>query len=377
MYDEKLVGTLAMASGHKVAFQYSEEWLENGFSISPFSLPLKNQVYVPQKDYFDGLFGVFADSLPDNWGRLLLNRLLRAHKQNPDRLTVLDRLEIVGKSGMGAITYHPERTLEQTNGNTNLDELAEQCQKILNTEYSDKLDELYRLGGTSGGARPKIMTEIDGEDWIIKFPAHVDGQDAGGMEYEYALCAKACGIDMTEVRLFPSKKCKGYFGIKRFDRERIVDGIGTKVKAGNKKKRIHMLTAAALLELDFEQPSLDYHSLMKLTKILTRDNEADVREMFRRMCFNVFAHNRDDHSKNFTYLYDEMKKGWRLSPAYDLTFSNTYYGEHTTMVDGNGRNPGKKELLAVGMQAGLEKSWCEEVIEKIKNTVEERLERYL
>ena len=91
---------------------------------------------------------------------------------------------------------------------------------------------------TSGGARPKIMTEIDGEDWIIKFPAHVDGQDAGGMEYEYALCAKACGIDMTEVRLFPSKKCKGYFGIKRFDRERIVDGIGTKVKAGNKKKRI-------------------------------------------------------------------------------------------------------------------------------------------
>ena len=134
-----------------------------------------------------------------------------------------------------------------------------------------------------------------------------------------------------------------------------------------------MLTAAALLELDFEQPSLDYHSLMKLTKILTRDNEADVREMFRRMCFNVFAHNRDDHSKNFTYLYDEMKKGWRLSPAYDLTFSNTYYGEHTTMVDGNGRNPGKKELLAVGMQAGLEKSWCEEVIEKIKNTVEEYL----
>lgn len=223
-----------------------------------------------------------------------------------------------------------------------LDDLALQCQKILNTEYSEKLDELYLLGGTSGGARPKIMTEIDGEDWIIKFPAHVDGQDAGGMEYEYALCAKACGIDMTEVRLFPSKKCKGYFGIKRFDRERIVDGIGTKVKAGNKKKRIHMLTAAALLELDFEQPSLDYHSLMKLTKILTRDNEADVREMFRRMCFNVFAHNRDDHSKNFTYLYDEMKKGWRLSPAYDLTFSNTYYGEHTTMVDGNGRNPGKR-----------------------------------
>ena len=256
----------------------------------------------------------------------------------PEEMTMLNRLAIVGQSGMGALAYRPEEHFSFEPQGYDLDDLALQCQKILNTEYSEKLDELYLLGGTSGGARPKIMTEIDREDWIIKFPAHVDGQDAGEMEYEYAFCAKACGIDMTEVRLFPSKKCKGSFGIKRFDRERIVDGIETKVKAGNKKKRIHLLTAAALLELDFEQPSLDYHSLMKLTKILTRDNEDDVREMFRRMCFNVFAHNRDDHSKNFTYLYDEMKKGWRLSPAYDLTFSNTYYGEHTTMVDGNGRN---------------------------------------
>ena len=107
---------------------------------------------------------------------------------------------------------------------------------------------------------------------------------------------------------------------------------GYQIKNGT--KRIHMLTAAALLELNFEQPSLDYHSLMKLTKILTRDNEKDMREMFRRMCFNVFAHNRDDHSKNFTYLYDDEKDRWSLSPAYDLTYSNIYYGEHTTTVDG-------------------------------------------
>lgn len=111
-------------------------------------------------------------------------------------------------------------------------------------------------------------------------------------------------------------------------------------------KKIHMLTAAALLELDFEQPSLDYHSLMKLTKILTRNNQEDMQSMFRRMCFNVFAHNRDDHSKNFSFLYDEEKDCWRLSPAYDLTYSTTYYGEHTTTVDGgrgfsgNQRNPG-------------------------------------
>ena len=366
-YDEKLVGTLAMTADHKAAFQYSEEWIENGFPISPFSLPLKKQVFVPTKDYFDGLFGVFADSLPDNWGRLLLDRLLRAHKQNPDKLTVLDRLAIVGKSGMGALTYYPEKKIDEQYGDVDLDELAEQCRKILNTEYSDRLDELYRLGGTSGGARPKIMTTVNGEEWIIKFPAHVDGENAGKMEYDYSCCAKKCGITMSETRLFPSEKCEGYFGVKRFDR--ISDKNGT--------KRIHMLTAAALLELNFEQPSLDYHSLMKLTKILTRDNEKDMREMFRRMCFNVLAHNRDDHSKNFTYLYDDEKDRWSLSPAYDLTYSNTYYGEHTTTVDGNGRNPGRKELLTVGIAAGMKKEVCIESMDMVEKCVKNMLGRYL
>ena len=367
LFDNRVVGTLALAANHKVVFQYDDSWLEQGFSISPFSLPLENQVFVPTKDYFDGLFGVFADSLPDHWGRLLLKRLLLAHEQNPDKLTVIDRLAIVGKSGMGALTYYPEQSFSEENDNTDLDELAFQCQKILHTEYSDKLDELYRLGGTSGGARPKIMTTINDEDWVIKFSTHVDGENAGKMEYDYSCCARKCGITMSETKLFPSEVCEGYFGIKRFDR--ISDISGT--------KRVHMLTAAALLELDFEQPSLDYHSLMKLTKIITRDNKDDVENMFRRMCFNVFAHNRDDHSKNFTYLYDESADSWRLSPAYDLTYSNTYYGEHTTTVDGNGRNPGKKELLAVGTMAGMKKELCMDIITEIKSCINGMLEMYL
>ena len=367
LFDNRVVGTLALAANHKVVFQYDDSWLEQGFSISPFSLPLENQVFVPTKDYFDGLFGVFADSLPDHWGRLLLKRLLLAHEQNPDKLTVIDRLAIVGKSGMGALTYYPEQSFSEENDIPDLDELAFQCQKILHTEYSDKLDELYRLGGTSGGARPKIMTTINDEDWIIKFSAHVDGENAGKMEYDYSCCARKCGITMSETKLFPSEVCEGYFGIKRFDR--ISDISGT--------KRVHMLTAAALLELDFEQPSLDYHSLMKLTKILTNGKAEDIENMFRRMCFNVFAHNRDDHSKNFTYIYREEEEQWRLGPAYDLTYSNTYYGEHTTSVDGNGRNPGEKELLAVGLAAGMKKTRCMEMIKQIRTCVQDMLGQYL
>ena len=137
-----------------------------------------------------------------------------------------------------------------------------------------------------------------------------------------------------------------------------------------------MATAAALLELDFNQPSLDYHDLMKLTRIMTRDNKMDVENMFRRMCFNVFAHNRDDHSKNFSFVYDTKSETWRLSPAYDLTYSTTYYGEHTTSVDGNGQDPEETELLTVGVQAGMKKKQCQEIINEIKQRVEEDLKAY-
>lgn len=370
LYKERQVGTLALTPDKKAAFEYTEEWLENGFSISPFSLPLKKQVFIPPKDYFHGLFGVFADSLPDAWGNILLNRLLKKNGINVDQINILDRLSIVGNSGMGALAYQPEMQLGEEGSGLDLDYLAEQCQNILLTEYTEELDRLYRLGGTSGGARPKIMTKIEGEDWIIKFPArHIDGEDSGFMEYEYAKCAVQCKIRMSETKLFPSQKCKGYFGTKRFDRVQSDDT--------RKTDKIHMLTAAALLELDFEQPGLDYHSLMKLTKILTRDNREDMDNMFRRMCFNVFAHNRDNHSKNFSFLYDEKEDGWRLSPAYDLTYSTTYYGEHTTTVDGEGAAPGRKEILTVGVQAGLDRKYCEKNADEIQEKVEVMLGQYL
>ena len=365
-FEKQLVGQLTM-HGHNTAFEYDEDWLNNGFPISPFSLPLEKQIFVPSKPYFGGLFGVFADSLPDAWGRLLLDRMLKKYKKNPDDVTVLDRLAIIGDSGMGALRYHPKISFPEEYFTDNLDELAAQCHKILNMEYSEKLDELYRLGGTSGGARPKIMTKIDGEPWIIKFPAHVDGKNAGKMEYDYAVCAKECQIAMSDFKLFHSDSCPGYFGTKRFDRVRDTNGM----------KRVHMLTAAAILELDFQQPSLDYHSLMKLTKILTRNNSFDIENLYRRMCFNVYAHNRDDHSKNFSYLYDSSTDSWRLSPAYDLTFSSTYYGEHTTMVDGNGRNPGMKEIVNVGVQAGMNPDVCIGIANEIKKVVTQMLGEYL
>jgi len=362
-FKEQLVGTLAITVNKNVAFEYDDNWLTKGFSISPFSLPLEKKVFLPQKQYFDGLFGVFADSLPDAWGRLLLDRVLMENGIKPADISVIDRLAIIGSSGMGALRYFPEQIITAEKTVLDLDMLASESKKVLEAEYTQELDALYKLAGTSGGARPKVMMEIDDIDWIIKFPDRGEDSNAGKREYEYSLCAKECGIIMTQTRLFPSSQCNGYFGIERFDR----------VKTGINIERKHVLTAAALLELDFVQPSLDYNELMKLTKILTNNNAEHMENMFRRACFNVFAFNRDDHSKNFSFIYDENTNRWQLSPAYDLTFSNTYYGEHTTSVDGNGKNPGEKELLQVGLKSGMNKNLCLSIVDEIRDKVHTQL----
>ena len=365
-YKGRNVGLLAITNDKKVAFSYDKDWLKNGFAISPFSLPMEEKVFVPDNYHFDGLFGIFADSLPDAWGNLLLKRMLQEHGFGND-VTVLDRLALVGKSGMGALEYEPNYELGEQKETADLDYLSMQCQKVLQTEYSDDLDMLYRMGGSSGGARPKILTTFEEREWIIKFPAHVDSKNIGEMEYDYSKCAMKCGILMTETKLYSSNLCSGYFGTVRFDRF---------TEDGDKKK-VHMATAAALLEVDFRAPCMDYHTLMKLTRILTKENKSELENMYRRMCFNVFAHNRDDHAKNFTFLYNESEDRWHLSPAYDLTYSNTYFGEHTTSVDGNGKNPGEKEIVNVGMQAGMKKQSCMELMEQVKSIVHQELGKYI
>lgn len=361
-YHGRKVGTLALYQNRLAAFEYTNEWLSDGFSISPISLPLEKRVFLPKIDPFDGLFGVFADSLPDGWGRLLVDRLMLKNHLNPYEMGCLDRLAIVADSGMGALTYEPEITLENSDSNLDLDEIAEECSKLLKTEFSEQLDTLFILGGSSGGARPKILTTIDNEDWIIKFPSSYDSPDIGQQEYNYAMCAKECGIYMAETKLFSSKKCNGYFGTKRFDR--------------TSEGRIHMVSASALLETSHRIPNLDYDILMRLTLQLTKDL-SECEKLFRLMCFNVFSHNRDDHSKNFSYLYLEEEARWVLSPAYDLTYSNSIGGEHATTVHGNGKNPGMEEILAVAENIGIRPMKARQIAEEILACVEEKLGQYL
>ena len=229
---------------------------------------------------------------------------------------------------------------------------SEKYRKILESQNSDNLDELFKLGGSSGGARPKILTKINGEDWIIKFPSSQDPKNIGEQEYKYSLVAKDCGIKMSETKLFDSKICSGYFGIKRFDREN--------------DRKIHMVSVSGLLETSHRLPNLDYNILMKLTLELTK-NYQDIEQLYRLMCFNVFAHNRDDHSKNFSFLYDENKKEWELSPAYDLTYSSSFNGEHATTINGEGKNPNLEDILAVAKNIGIKEKQARDIALDIKD----------
>ena len=360
-YKTRHVGTLAEMADKRIAFQYDREWIKNGFSISPLSLPLSNEVFVPNersRDRFGGLFGVFSDSLPDSWGELLLDRYLGSIGINRKDVSTLDRLAYIGTSGMGALEYIPAKNIDYdvVGSKLNFDEIAKECSALLSSNISDQIDVLYKLGGSSGGTRPKVFLSEEGKEWIVKFPAEKDPGISGKREYDYSVCAKKCGITMTETQLVNSAVCEGYFKTERFDRQN--------------GEKIFTTTFAGILEADFRAPSCDYETFMRLTRGLTKENHTDKEQMYKIMCFNVMTHNLDDHTKNFSFKYTE-DLGWRLAPAYDLTYSTTYWGEHTTSVNGKGTNILDEDLIHIGIVSGIKESICKEYLNEIKENTQE------
>lgn len=350
-------------------FEYDEEFLKRNLEISPIKLPLQSGVSELPRNPFEGLAGVFNDSLPDGWGRLLFDRMLRMKGISPSDISPLDRLAHVGLNAMGALVYEPDQSLESGSDSINLDLLASQSADVLQGDSDEVIEELLALNGSSAGARPKALIGVDSErkkivhginllnddfePWIVKFANSSDGKDAGAIEYAYALMAIDAGIDMPKVHLFPSQKNGGHFAAKRFDRD------------GN--KRFHMHTVSGLVHSNFRLPSHDYGDLLSMTAYITKDIR-EVEKMFRLAVFNVMAHNRDDHDKNFSFLMNEFGH-WKLSPAYDLTFSSGPGGEQSTMVMGEARNITATHLTKLGHEAKLSNEFIANVIEQTSHAL--------
>ena len=348
------VGRLALER-RTILFQYDPTFLGARLEMSPYHLRLTPDVIVGQPDVFEGLMGMFEDSLPDGWGRLLIDRWAVELGMSSASLTPLDRLTVVGSRSMGALIYEPERAIDDPVV-VKLTELAEQADLVLRDAKGADLERLIAVGGSPQGARPKVLVQLapNGDlhfgareiqpgftAWLVKFPARHDDPHSASLEHAYFLMAKAAGLDVPRTRLLgTTKRRPGYFAIERFDR----DG----------RMRIHTHTLGGLLQLPHGYPALDYGDLLKVTRELTRD-EAAVTEMFRRACFNVFARNRDDHSRNFAFLMDETGV-WKPSPAYDLTFAPGPGGEHTMLVAGEGRNPGVEHLAELAARVDVKHS---------------------
>lgn len=194
---------------------------------------------------------------------------------------------------------------------------------------------------------------IEDQQWLIKFPSSLDPQDIGAIEYAYYLMAQSAGLEVPTAKLFPSRSSPGFFATQRFDK--------------TTHSRIHMHSISGLLHADHRLPSLDYEMIMKATMHLTRDPKA-CQQQYRACVFNVLSHNRDDHAKNFSFLMDEHGT-WRVSPAYDLTFSSGPRAEHCSMVMGEGKNPGYKELVSLADISHINRSEALSIIDQVKSSV--------
>lgn len=341
--DGRTVGRLAKDPNERgsIWFEYDPEWIKSGFALSPFPpFDLRAGAFKPMSQLFDGLHGVFNDALPDGWGLLLMDRALKgAMDWERHAIEPLDRLAYIGNRAMGALEFRPAMARGQTDAAVSLESLAESALLVQEGRAADVLAALYIHGGSPGGARPKVTVAIERstdkcmsgfgaipdnfDHWIVKFRARdIDPPCMGRIELAYARMAEAAKVEMPPTRLISFKvrgKREDFFAVQRFDRER------------NAKK--HVISFGGMLEASHRMPSMDYGDLLKATLIATKDAR-EVDKAFRLMVFNVLAHNKDDHVKNFALIRNA--RGWAMTQAFDLTFSTGMSGQHTTSVGGEG-----------------------------------------
>ena len=364
------VGSLVPAVQRGVyAFRFERAFLSSGIEIAPLMMPLRREPYMfldlPRSAY-SGLPPVFADSLPDAFGRGLVDRWLIEHGMARGEITPLDELAYIGSRGMGALTYEPDRGPGGQPTAIDMRTLVESARRAVNGELGtlgeeDALRMIIRLGSSAGGAQAKAVVgwnrttgrfmlgdrdlPADYEHWIVKFtPPEYPWR--GEREFAHYEKAIAAGIRMSESRLCEVDGLK-HFMTKRFDREG--------------RQRHHLLSLSAMIHLPAETPPEHrrYEQLFIAADSLGLPYE-DREEIFRRMAFNVIGGEFDDHPKNFSFVLKEGDR-WRLAPAYDLTGADypssdpwsAHVGTHNLSVNGRFSGITTEDLLTVADRFGI------------------------
>jgi len=367
---DRKVGELGLDSRARIFFQYDRDWLASGFDLSPGTLPFNDSVQLsPEPAEFNGLPGVFNDSLPDGWGLLLMDRAFQqiAGWQRHE-ITPLDRLAYIGSRAMGALEYEPALTRIELAEELDIWQMASAASQLLNGETPNVLQQLQIHGGSPGGARPKVTVALseDGSrcisgsdnlpkgysDWIVKFRSKEDPRDMGCIETAYGEMARLAGLTMPAFRLLTVKNNSNreeFFAVRRFDK--------------NRDKRHHVISLSGYVYADHRLPCLGYDSVINATRQIT-GSLVEACKAFRLMVFNILAHNKDDHAKNFAFLYSDDI--WTLSPAFDLTFSTGINNQHTTDIAGSG-NPDLNQISKIATECGIQK--YEAILEEVRLAV--------
>lgn len=330
--------------GHTLLFEYTPEALIQNLELSPLYLKLRAQAYGGFPAHLHRLPGLIADSLPDGWGLLLM-----------------DRLAFIGSRAMGALRFIPVRDADAQEPDWNLLALAEESARALADEAGAALRELALTGGSPQGARPKALVQYDlssgqvstrpdapGDPWLVKFPARGEHKEVCAIEQLYAGLARDCGLDIPDSRWFDLSADLAAFGVARFDREQ---GL-----------RVPVHSLAGLLQVDFCLPgATDYTAFLRATRLLTRD-EREVEKAYARTVFNVLFHNRDDHPKNFAWRLGRDRR-WRLAPAFDLIFSEGVMGQHHMDICGEGATIERYHLVRLATEGGVQLRTAEDIVE--------------
>lgn len=368
------VGTLA-DDGKAVLFQYSADAIKWGLDLSPLRAPLRQAAFPDHAGDYRHLHdvpGLIYDSLPDGWGYRLMDRRMKARGLDPKTLSTLDRLAYLGSNTMGALVYQPAGTDLVEPRDLTLLALAQEVRAVQQDEGHTVLAELARAGGSPGGARPKAQVFFNiatqamstqashdpgGEPWLVKFAASDDASDSVAVEALYAQMAQACTLGMAPTRLFDLPDAKWAFGTQRFDRRGV--------------QRVHVHSLAGLLHANYQVPSVSYEDFFRATRRLTQDQRELVKAV--KICaFNVLMNNRDDHSKNLSFIR-EADGRWVLAPPYDLTYNPGYRGEHFMDIAGEGKAPTRAHLVAAAGQAGLPAPLVNRVIDEVLDSATTRL----
>ena len=389
-----VVGYLHEEENGIIGFQYDKDFLKSRIEISPVKMPLSNRTYSflnLREETFYGLPGMVADSLPDKFGNIVINKYLEAQGRTSDSLSIIEKLCYTGKRGMGALEYEPAQDLEFESKELDIDALTKLASDILTEKESlhikhdsNMMSQLMECSSSVGGARAKTLIawnpltddvrsgQIDAgsgyEYWLLKFDniknnkdkdATPDENEYTKVEYAYYLMAKSAGINMSECRLY-KENGSSHFMTKRFDR------------IGQKGEKIHMQTLCAIAHMDFNLPrTYSYEEAFDIMKKLKLPYK-DFVELFRRMVFNDYAKNFDDHTKNISFLMD--KKGvWSLSPAYDVTFAykrdSIWVNAHQMLINGKSENITKEDLLAVARHVGIKNQDAQKCINAVESAI--------